>query len=209
MKTCGIYKIISPSGKVYIGQSKNIEKRFCQYKRLQCKSQKVLYNSLIKYGIENHIFEVVIKCLPEELNINEVKYIQEFDSYKNGLNMTKGGETSPMSHPEIAVKMVGKKHSEESKLKISSTLKSKIASGEIQHGHFNSKHSLKSIEKIKEKRALYKPSSKKVYCTLTNKEWSSIKECWEELYCNKFSLGHLRSMIKGVKTNTTTIKYST
>lgn len=209
MKTCGIYKIISPSGKVYIGQSKNIEKRLSQYKRLQCKYQKALHGSFIKYGVENHIFEVVVKCLPEELNINELKYIQEFDSYRNGLNMTKGGETSPMSYPEIAVKMVGKKHSEESKLKRGSTLKSKIASGEIQHGRLNSKHSSESIEKIKEKRALYKPSSKKVYCTLTNKEWLSIKECWEELYSDKFSLGHFRSMIKGVKTNITSIQYST
>ncbi|HMS90793.1 MAG TPA: GIY-YIG nuclease family protein [Candidatus Absconditabacterales bacterium] len=213
MKTCGIYKIISPSGKVYIGQSKNIEKRFCQYKRLQCKSQKALHNSLIKYGVENHIFEVVVKCSPEELNINELKYIQEFDSYKNGLNMTKGGETSPMSHPEIAAKMVGKKHSESSKLKRSNTLKNKLASGEVQHGRLHKKHSLETIEKIKqktkEKRAFKKPNSKKVYCSLTNNEWSSIKECWEELYFDKFSLGHLRSMIKGVKTNTTTIRYST
>lgn len=209
MKTCGIYKITSPSGRIYIGQSKNIEKRFLQYRRLQCKYQKMLYNSLIKYGVENHIFEIVLQCLPEELNLNELKYIQETGSYKDGLNMTKGGEISPMSHPEIAAKMIGKKHSEESKLKRSSTLKNKIASGEIQHGRFNSKHSSESIEKIKEKRALYKPSSKKVYCTLSNKEWPSIKECWEELYSNKFSLGHLRSMIKGVKTNITSIQYST
>lgn len=209
MKTCGIYKITSPSGRIYIGQSKNIEKRFLQYRRLQCKYQKLLYNSLIKYGVENHVFEIVLQCLPEELNLNELKYIQETGSYKDGLNMTKGGEISPMSHPEIAAKMIGKKHSEESKTKRSKTLKNKLATGQIQHGRLNSKHTSESIRKIREKRTLYKPSSKKVYCTLSNKKWSSIKECWEELYSDKFSLGHFRSMVKGVKTNITSIQYST
>lgn len=209
MKKCGIYKITSPSGKIYIGQSKNIEQRFGQYRRLQCKNQKALYNSLIKYGVENHIFEIIIECLLEELNYNELKYIEKIGSYKNGLNMTKGGEISPMSHPEIAAKMIGKKHSEESKFKRSNTLKQNLISGKVQHGMLHKKHSLNTIEKMKTKRILLKPSSKKVYCTLTNKEWLSIKECWEELYCNKFSLGHFRSMIKGVKTNITSIQYST
>ena len=68
-KICGIYKITSPSGKIYIGQSKDINKRFNLYKRLQCERQPKLYNSFIKYGTINHKFEVLCECNKELLNL--------------------------------------------------------------------------------------------------------------------------------------------
>jgi len=55
----GIYKITSPSKCIYIGQSKNIERRFNEYKINQCKTQKRLYNSLLKHGWQNHKFEII------------------------------------------------------------------------------------------------------------------------------------------------------
>lgn len=83
----GIYKITSPSGKIYIGQSVNIEKRFRQYKNYKCKEQIRLYRSLNKYTVEKHIFEVIEKCNIEELNERE-RYWQIFYNCigKNGLN---------------------------------------------------------------------------------------------------------------------------
>lgn len=39
MYKIGIYKITSPSNKVYIGQSRNIDKRLLKYKRLICERQ--------------------------------------------------------------------------------------------------------------------------------------------------------------------------
>ncbi len=77
MNKCVIYKIESPSNKIYIGQSTNIQKRLKQYKRLSCLTQKVLYNSLKKYGFENHIFEIIEECSIEELNIKE-RYWQDY-----------------------------------------------------------------------------------------------------------------------------------
>ena len=45
--TCGIYKITSPTGRVYIGQSTAIEKRFNDYARYtSCHRQVRLYASL-------------------------------------------------------------------------------------------------------------------------------------------------------------------
>jgi hypothetical protein len=57
----GIYKITSPSGKIYIGQSVEIKRRFNSYKRMYVKNKGVvkLYRSFLKYGADNHIFEVV------------------------------------------------------------------------------------------------------------------------------------------------------
>lgn len=54
-----VYKITSPSHKIYIGSTKNINKRQEDYKYYTCKKQRKLYNSLVKYRWENHKFEVV------------------------------------------------------------------------------------------------------------------------------------------------------
>lgn len=83
----GIYKITNPKGKIYIGKSINIEKRFNSYKNLHCKSQRRLYNSLVKHGVENHLFEVIVNCEEKDLLTLE-KYYQEIYqcTSKNGLN---------------------------------------------------------------------------------------------------------------------------
>ena len=54
----GIYKITNPKGRVYIGQSLNINRRFATYKIEACKGQTRLYASFKKYGVEKHKFEM-------------------------------------------------------------------------------------------------------------------------------------------------------
>ena len=74
----GIYKITSPTGKIYIGQAVNIEKRMNQYSRIyNCKNQVKLFRSLIKYSFSKHIFEVVEECTIEVLNERE-RHWQDF-----------------------------------------------------------------------------------------------------------------------------------
>lgn len=83
----GIYKITSPSSKIYIGQSINIEKRFKNYKSLsQTKGQVMLHYSFKKYGINNHIFEVIEECSIELLNERERYYQDFYNVLNNGLN---------------------------------------------------------------------------------------------------------------------------
>lgn len=83
---CGIYKITSPTSRVYIGQSVNIKKRFRDYRCLNCKKQPALFNSLTKHSSKNHIFEIIEECPKELLNKRE-RYWQDFyDVLKNGLN---------------------------------------------------------------------------------------------------------------------------
>lgn len=83
----GIYKITNPKGKIYIGQSSNIEKRKVSYSKLNCKTQIKLYNSLVKYGFLSHIFEIVEECEVVELNIRE-RHWQDFYNVisEQGLN---------------------------------------------------------------------------------------------------------------------------
>lgn len=92
-KIIGIYKITSPTKKIYIGQSNNISQRFNSYRNYRCKGQPRLYNSLKKYGHERHTFEIIMQCSIEELNQFEIYYIELFQTFnsKYGLNLQAGG----------------------------------------------------------------------------------------------------------------------
>jgi group I intron endonuclease len=83
----GIYKITSPSNKIYVGQSINIEKRWKVYKHISCKKQVKLYNSLLKYKPENHIFELIEECSLEQLNEHEVYWKQHYINLLGWENM--------------------------------------------------------------------------------------------------------------------------
>jgi len=84
----GIYKITSPSNRVYIGQSVDIHKRFTSYKGIDSLiKQTRLHASFIKYGYINHKFEIVEECTIEELNSRERFWQDAYDVLsKNGLN---------------------------------------------------------------------------------------------------------------------------
>lgn len=92
-RICGIYKIISPSGKVYIGQTCDIEKRWNKYKYFHCKAQPHLYNSLIKYGVDKHSFSILHECSEGDLDKLELHYIKEYDCFSSakGMNLRSGG----------------------------------------------------------------------------------------------------------------------
>lgn len=61
----GIYKITSPSGRVYIGQSWDILHRWVDYGRLTARYQRLLCFSFNKYGKKSHKFEVVHELPPD------------------------------------------------------------------------------------------------------------------------------------------------
>jgi group I intron endonuclease len=121
-KITGIYKIISPNNKIYIGQSKDIYSRWNAYKYFQrdydCYKKRnknsLIFKSFKKYGYENHKFEILEVCSELELNKKEIFYIKKYNSNvlngsKTGLNLHKGGNKPPIK----------RKMSEEEKLKIS------------------------------------------------------------------------------------------
>lgn len=117
----GIYKITSPSGRIYIGQTIDINKRQKYYSNGWCKSQIKLYNSIIKYGWLNHVFEIIEECDFIELN-NKERYWQEFfDCVENGLNCM-----------YVQTDILPKKLSKETKNKMSLAGKGKIFSQETR-----------------------------------------------------------------------------
>lgn len=121
---CGIYKITSPSGRVYIGESKNILRRWKDYKKSSCKGQLKLTNSFQKYGVNAHIFEIIEECEFDSLLCRE-RYWQDFyDVLKKGLNCRltecsdKKGVFSEETRKKISESRKGATASEETKQKI-------------------------------------------------------------------------------------------
>jgi len=149
----GIYKIVNPEGKVYIGLSKNIFLRWSHYKNSSSMgSNSLLKNSLKKYGYDKHIFEIkeYVKFqsnLPEQQNNKILRereryWINFYQSDSIGLNQNRGGcgtsKHTPESKQKIsrALKGIPKplnfgenrkkwQHSEEWREKISGALKGK------------------------------------------------------------------------------------
>jgi group I intron endonuclease len=81
-----IYKIANPIGQVYIGQASNVDKRWRDYSRLQCKNQTKLYRSIGTYGWINHSKEVLEECIADQLDERERYWQIHFDSINEGLN---------------------------------------------------------------------------------------------------------------------------
>lgn len=85
-----VYKITSPSGRIYIGSTTLLLKiRFRSYKSLKCKGQIKLYNSLIKYGWDNHISEQLWEGDIILMYQKEYEYglLYNVLDYKKGLNL--------------------------------------------------------------------------------------------------------------------------
>jgi hypothetical protein len=59
IRAWSVYKIVSPSGKTYIGKTLSPKERFMDYARLDCKNQRLLHKSLMKYGYENHAVSII------------------------------------------------------------------------------------------------------------------------------------------------------
>ena len=233
MNNIGIYKIISPSNKIYIGETINFQQRFKKYLNLSCKGQQKLYNSFIKYGVENHIFEVIEICEIENLMSRE-RYWQDYydvlsdkgmnlkltssfdkkqqfsketiDKRKNTLKERGGlyGERNPM---------YGKKHSECTKDKIRKKQTGKYnGKNNPMYGKFGKDHpaygnklSSETLDHMR-KINMYggNPNSKIVIDLETGIFYESASEISDLLNINKFTF---RARLNGNLKNNTNYKY--
>lgn len=204
----GIYKITSPTGRIYIGQSVNIEKRFSSYRRLYVKNNKQtkLYRSLLKHGVDSHTFEVIEECLVELLNERE-RYWQDFyDVLNGGLNckLTKTTDKSGKVSQETLLKMsisqkgknnwLGKSHTQETKDKISNSHIGKKYSDEI-----NKSKGRKG--RVSNRKGIFSenhPRSIKVLQLNLDgslvKEWNCLMDIKREL---GFNIGNICTCLKG------------
>ena len=101
---CGIYKIVNlVNGKVYIGQSVDIYRRWAQHKKIgrnlsedkySKDYDKVLYRAMRKYGVDSFEFSIVEKCDESALYEREQYWIKFYGSTTiedKGYNLNDGG----------------------------------------------------------------------------------------------------------------------
>jgi group I intron endonuclease len=182
----GIYKITNPKGKVYIGQTQDIEIRWkYSYYNITCKQQPKLYNSLKKHGPENHMFEIIEECSLKQLNEREIFYKQQFiDEFGwdkvlfCNIHDTGGGPKSEEHRKKIGIGNLGRKHSDVTKLKMSLKAIGRKYSDESKHKMSISKQGKKFSEEkktnMKGKRC--KPILQYDLNNVFIKEWESFKD---------------------------------
>ena len=178
-----IYKLISPSGKIYVGQTQCLYKRFRSYRKFKC--NKYLKNAFLKYGLEGIIVEILEKDVPlEKLDEREQFYFDTLQPFgDNGYNICKeAGTTRGRKRPseEMAGSIAylksrvgelnhfyGKEHSEETK-------------NYLREINIGRKHSEETKEKIKAKQDNEKKNKCVQQVDLVTKEiinvFESIKE---------------------------------
>lgn len=173
MKIIGIYKITSPNGRIYIGQSRDFKNRTYDYVNSKfIKKQTRLYNSFKKYGPENHILEFIEECLFEELNIFERKWQDYYNVLsKKGLNciLTETDALPRMYSTETLLK-----------LKLANT------------SHKNPMFGRKGINH---------PRSRKVINIETGEIFDSLQECCVINYLNPKYMSRVLSESRKNKTN--------
>lgn len=94
-----IYKItVLPLNQVYIGFDTKEEYKKSRWKT-HCKESMInpkgkLHKAIYQFGSDNCLYEVIDRGFTSisQLALAEIKYIKQFDSYKNGLNSTPGGD---------------------------------------------------------------------------------------------------------------------
>ena len=93
-RTHKIYKIQSPNGKVYIGQTIDVNSRWREHLREAAIGNNIkVYRAMRKYKTDISCFSVIednILTL-EESNAKEIFYIAKYDSWHNGYNCNSGG----------------------------------------------------------------------------------------------------------------------
>lgn len=119
----GIYCIENfLNGKKYVGQSKNIEKRWKTHRaalRRGTHDNTHLQAAWNKYGESSFLFYVLELCDEKSLSERETFYINLLSAFENGYNMTQGGEGTRGHH-----------HTEEHKNKMRELFKGRVFSDE-------------------------------------------------------------------------------
>lgn len=193
----GVYKITNPIGAVYIGSAISISSRFSNHRRLIHNHRK-LKASLLKYGVENHSFEVIEECTKDILRERERYYGDLYDACSEfNLNCVLPAtidkpilmcESSRRIRSEIARKTKsGKKLSESTKQK-------------IRLAHTGKKHSLEHRQKVSKNST----SARIVIDEDTGIFYDSIRDLTK--YYNKYSHPYMLHMLSGRRPNKTQFK---
>lgn len=155
----GIYKITNLlNGKIYVGQSIDIDERFLAHKR---EPPPKMHEDVELFGWENFEFEVLEECSREVLNDRENFYIEKLNPEYNTIKKHNWTHT-PETCEKIRQAKLGSHHTEESCEKMSESRKGVTLSEEHK-------------EKCRQKSIGNKSRSRGVICIETGIEYENAK----------------------------------
>lgn len=204
--TIGIYKIeCAVNGKIYIGSSVNVEKRWSDHRwQLNNKihSNPHLQSAWILYGSETFIFSLIEECLDSEILIREQYYLDILFKDANTFNIAtiagsaqKGKKLSEDHKRKISEGNKGKVVSEETKRKMSESQKGKKKTPEQIENHRSKLIGKKASESTKLKMSNTRKGrkhSEEVKEKIRNKHWANNGVDMLKEVSNKISEGHKR-----------------
>ena len=222
----GVYAIVNPIGQVYIGSTTSFKRRFYQYKGMYEKKQKKLYNSFLKYGVDNHQFVILEYCEKQNLKNRERFWGEYFNSVDEtiGLNdVIPFGLCSMNIRHKIGIKHKGKKLTKEHMESLVNSVKGKKQSAEhiekrkmfgkrnpafgkgYFKGHHHSDELKKEMSRLRKGKGLLgnNPNAKKVLDTKTGVVYSCAKEISITL---KINYSTLKAWLQG-RNNNVRFKY--
>lgn len=192
----GIYKWTSPSGKYYIGQAVNLERRKKEFTTNPETYTYTSENSAIdrarrKYSdFTKWKYEILQYCEVDQLDELEIKYINEYNSTNSqlGYNCTKGGDGTK-----------GTKWGTEKQIE---ALKNRRSYEGANNPNYRKYHTEEAKEKIRQARlgskqsleTIKKKSKPVIQLSLDGKfikEWIGASQAMKELGIDKASIGRV------------------
>lgn len=226
------------NNKIYIGQSKNFKSRLQDHQKLNKNNNQLISKAINKYGCENFQCEIIFYAISlNELNEKECCYIKLFNSTnrKIGYNIRSGGNNSEMSdvtkeklrqlnlnkivsidtikkikNSTLGVKnhFYGKKHSNETKLKMIGSWKNRESiSEETKKKMSMSQKGRKHSNEVKEKMSIshlgIKSRETPIYVLNKDLEiicnFKNVEECSNYINCSKRNIYDIITNIRFVK----------
>lgn len=105
MRTYYIYKATNKiNGKSYVGQTCDFHGRVWQHQRCYEKEDCDFHRAIKEFGFDNFSWEIIETCESEDRACElEKYYIEKFNTYRDGYNMTKGGKGAPYHNARAVV----------------------------------------------------------------------------------------------------------
>ena len=192
LKSCGIYKITNLiNGKVYIGQSVDIQKRWKDHLSDAFKEGSKSYNyplyvDIRQYGKSNFSFDVIEICTPEDLDEKEISNISLYESYPpehgKGYNQTPGGQGISLKvfpHLDEITRMLRESNMTQKELSQLFNIGEEIIQG-INTGRYWKRDNIKyPIRERKTRNGALWGSTKEIkhYCPICEKEIYKDSKC--------------------------------
>ena len=179
-----IYKVTNNiNGKVYIGQTRRklLDRKRRHLRDAKNGSNVQFHCALRKYGEDNFSWEVICFAKDKDtLNELENYYISKYDSINSGYNMVDGGDNNVMDIPYVRDKHKKRMQSEETRRKISETMKRKASLGEL----FTDEHRARLSNSMKGNHNFGTGDTRSLSCYCTTEsgeklEFHSYRDAWK------------------------------